>query len=139
MYDSNDRSNLFNFEPSYVALTLWIISILGITRTGGIIVAVACVFILMNEKESKFLRNHVSQVLALSIVSILGSLVITVIGFPFIFVYLMFIYNLIRIVINTLIFALSLLGALKAYQKQTVSLPFIGFIGDKINETLRPS
>lgn len=139
MYEPNIKSSLFNFDPAIAALVLWVLSIVGVNAFGAILLILACVVILKFETQSEFLRNHVSQLLALSIVSFLFSMITLSLGGPF-FIFGIFrsLIWLLNIVIGLIIFAFALLGALKAYSKQAIDLPIIGFIGTKLNDVIKP-
>lgn len=138
MYDNNKKSNLFNFDPSIVALILWIISILGVSAWGGILLIVGCLYILKNERQSDFLRSHVSQILALAIVSTIVAVAFRLLSVLFLLRFFSPIYVLLSTIIGLVIFALALLGALKAFNKEEIKLPLIGFIGEEINTKVRP-
>lgn len=139
MNQPNNKSSLFNFEPNIVALILWIISIAGATTTGGIIMIIACFFILKYETTSTFLRNHVSQTLALALVSTVATVVIKIISPLFFFRLLLPLLALINFIVFALIFALALLGALKAFKNESLSLPLIGFIGESLDSSIKPN
>lgn len=138
MNDSNNKSSLFNFDPSIVALLLWIISIIGVTPLGGIFLLIGCFVILKNERESTLLRNHTANVLTLSIVTTIVSTIIYVITRLLFFSVFLFMGGLLSYALGLLVFALALLGALKAYKKETYSLPIIGIYADQLEQTIRP-
>lgn len=138
MNDSNNKSSLFNFDPSLVALIIWIISINGVSPAGGLLLTIAYIIILKTEKGSPLLRNHVSQALTLSIISTIASFILFIVSRLIFIRMFYFVFSFLNFALGVLIFALALLGALKAYNKKPYSIPVIGAVGDELERTIRP-
>lgn len=139
MSQDNTKSSLFNFETHLVALILWVLSVVGVNAIGGLLMIIACYYILKNERKSTFLRNHVSQALALALISTASSTLLTIISRVIFFRFLYPIYWILSTLVGLFIFALALLGALKAFKIEPITLPIIGFIGDSLNDNIKPN
>lgn len=139
MNQPNYKSNLFNFEPNIVAMILWILSILGLSPYGGVLMIIGCFIILKYERKSDFLRNHVSQILGLALIStVLSTIMVVLARLLFLRIFIP-ILAMVNFAVAILLFALALLGALKAYNKEKIDLPIIGFIGNMIEESIKPN
>lgn len=143
MHHKTDKSSLFNFDTSIIALVLWILSIIGLNPVGGLLLIIGCVIVLKFETQSSFLRNHVSQILALSIFSTAIGFLVQILTMVFagalalgmVFIPVIFVLSWAAGIIT---FVFALLGAIKAFQKETFKLPLIGFIGETIESSIRP-
>lgn len=138
MSQNNTKSSLFNFETHLVATVIWVFSLAGVNAFSGLIMIIACYYILKKENSSYFLRNHVSQALGLALTSTAISTIFLVFTRVILIKFLIPLYWMISAALGILIFLFALLGAFKAFKFETIKLPIIGFIGDYLNNNITP-
>lgn len=139
-----EKSALFDLDGYLVAIVLWILSFFATTNSFSIFLLIATIIVLAVEDRSSMVRNHASQILALNIVSFILSLIINIVfGSLFITLgwiailggVLVIIIQLLSWAFRLIIIAYNIIGIIKAIQKKHVSLPVIGFLGDRLEQS----
>ena len=145
MNNPNTKSTVFNIEGATAATIMWILAILvSFTRVSFVIVIIS-ILILLNEKSSDFFRNHVSQLLSLSIIYTLIDIIFIVLFgsssiffFKVIIVITAFVSNILRIVLSLLKASFCLMGLSRAMDKRDLSLPFFSNFAEGLERSITP-
>ncbi|MEG0327160.1 MAG: hypothetical protein RR565_02565 [Erysipelothrix sp.] len=147
MNNYQEKSSIFGLEEKTVAIILWIISILTASSNGGFSIIAISLAVLLFEKKSNYVRNHASQLLALSLVVFVMNIIVSaVLGVSFSLFYwssitaifasatssiILFAYSLFK-------FALNLLGLVRAAKYEKCTLPIIGYWGQALESMIKP-
>ena len=145
MNNPNTKSSVFNIEGATAATIMWILAILvSFTRVSFVIVIIS-ILILLNEKSSDFFRNHVSQLLSLSIIyTLIDILFIVLFGsssiffFKVIIVITAFVSKILRIVLSLLKASFCLMGLARAMDKRDLALPFFSCFSEGLERSITP-
>ena len=145
MNNPNTKSSVFNIEGATAATIMWILAILvSFTRVSFVIVIIS-ILILLNEKSSDFFRNHVSQLLSLSIIyTLIDILFIVLFGsssiffFKVIIVITAFVSKILIIVLSLLKASFFFMGLSLAMDKRDLSLPFFSNFAEGLERSITP-
>jgi uncharacterized membrane protein len=147
MNNYQEKSSIFGLEEKTVAIILWIISILTASSNGGFTIIAIALAVLLFEKKSNFVRNHASQLLALSLVIFVINIILSaVLGISFSLFYWNSITGLfasatssiIMLAYSVLKFALNILGLVRAAIYEKCTLPIIGYWGQALESMIKP-
>lgn len=143
----NNKSRIFNLNPSLLSSLIWVlVFVTGSSRTNFLSIVVLF-FILKYEDRSSLVRNHAGQalitVMTATILNFLLSLIVNLVVFivswiPIINIATFTLSQIIFFIFSLLIFSYTLLGFVKAIKSETVYVPIIGYLGDRLTQHLRP-
>lgn len=98
--------------------------------------------VILIEKQSVFVKRHAAQIMAICIVSAAIQIIFEIIAFaiastnPFSAFSGISFLSVLSIIIQLLLVALGVYGAVKAYRNEDYSAPIIGILGDNIGNGL---
>lgn len=145
MNNPTTKSSIIDMKGSTLAVLLWIVALLTSLTTASFLLVVGCIAILLFERNSDYFRNHVSQLLALTIVYSVIDILFTLIFGPssiFIFRFLRFITNLLVIALRFVLVLLKasfcFIGLARALDQKDLKLPFFGNFGISLEQAITP-
>lgn len=145
MNNPKTNSSIFNLPGSTAAIVMWSIALLFSLTTISFVFVLACVAILLFEKDSAYFRSHVSQLLALMIFYTLFDIVFTLAFGTSTF----FVIRLLRFVTNFAIMILRLalillkaafcfVGLSRAIKNREPNIPFLMGLATYLNKLITP-
>ena len=143
---NNKNSSFFDIEGYQISVIMWLISMVLLFNSRTWIGILVPFFVLVIEKKSAIVRNHAGQLLMLNIVvfitsllfSTIVSLIVALVSWiPLFNVATFTLVRFIRFLLTALFFANHLIGFIKATKSEVLSLPIIGYLGDRLSQDIR--
>lgn len=143
----NNKSSIFDIDESLFSSLLWIVAILSVYKTRGLIITILAFLILKLERKSEFIRNHAGQAFIASLSAFILSFLINSITvlitallswIPGVNFATTIVLTIVGLLFKFIVIAYYLIGLVKAGQNKYLSLPIIGSLGEQVSKSIRP-
>jgi len=143
----NNKSSIFDIDESLFSSLLWIVAILSVYKTRGLIITILAFIILKLERNSEFIRNHAGQAFIASLSAFILSFLINSITvlvtallswIPGVNFATAIVLTIVGLLFKFIVIAYYLIGLVKAGQNKYLSLPIIGSLGEQVSKSIRP-
>ncbi|AZK43962.1 hypothetical protein EEI45_03515 [Erysipelothrix piscisicarius] len=147
MNHRNENASFMNINVNIIAKILWAFSFAAAigNRDLSFFPLIFAFLVLFLEKHSNYLRNHASQIVILNIAIFMINLIIGLIQTIFLSVFgwiilvgptAVLVFTIINIALGLIYSLYHIFGIAKAGKYQYCKLPLIGFLGDKIEQSV---